>query len=108
MEKQIIFLDTETTGFGSSARIVQMAWLVHDLSGNEIKAEDHIIKPVDFEIPEETTAIHGITTQYALDKGEDLETIMLRYAQEYDISFASVLGVFQVVMMNLFHQQPGE
>lgn len=86
MERQIIFLDTETTGFGSSARIVQMAWLVYTMDGHELKSENHIIKPIGFEIPEETTEIHGITTQYALDKGKDLETTMLKFLNDLESS----------------------
>jgi len=82
MEKQILFLDTETTGFGSDARIVQIAWLMSTMDSQEIKSESHIIKPVGFEIPEHTTEIHGITTEYALDKGEDLETVMLKFLND--------------------------
>ena len=82
MEKHILFLDVETTGTGSSARIVQMAWLVHDIEGNEIKSQNHIIKPDGFEIPVEATKIHGITTQEAIDGGEDLEMILLQFRKD--------------------------
>ena len=82
MDKHILFLDVETTGTGSSARIVQMAWLIHDMEGKELKSESHIIYPDGFEIPEQSTEIHGITTQYALDNGEDLEMILLKFRHD--------------------------
>ena len=35
---------------------------------------------------------------------KDLEVIMLRYYEEYDVSLASALGIFQVVAMNMYMQ----
>lgn len=89
MERQIIFLDTETTGFGSDARIVQMAWLVFNMDGKELKSENHVIRPVGFEIPEKATEIHGITTQEAISGGEDLEEVMLKFHN--DLAQSSLL-----------------
>ena len=82
MESKILFVDTETTGFGSDARIVQIAWLIHDLNGNEIKSRNYVIKPVGFEIPEKATEIHGITTQAALDGGYHLKMVMLKFLND--------------------------
>ena len=113
MERQIIFLDTETTGFGSSARVVQMAWLVHDLSGNEIKSENHVIKPIGFEIPEEATKIHGITTQEAIDGGEDLEGIISLFLGDivnsdllvgHNISFDIRMMTYEIARLGLNYQ----
>jgi len=77
-----MFLDTETTGFGSDARVVQIAWLMADPDGHELKSDNYVIKPVGFEIPEEATKIHGITTQEAMDGGEDLEPVMLKFLND--------------------------
>ena len=93
MKKTIVFFDTETTGlpmnYGAPVtdvdnwpRLVQLAWLVHDMDGNELKVENRIIKPEGFEIPEEASKIHGITTQEALDGGWDLKTVLHEFASD--------------------------
>ena len=71
----VLFFDTETTGIPERSwewhtdidkypHVVQMAWL------HGCKVETHIIRPDGWEIPEETVAVHGITTEYALEHGE--------------------------------------
>ena len=70
----ICFFDCETTGvpakglkwdadFMQFPQVVQLAWSVGD------KEKSYIIKPDGYEIPEETTAIHGITTERAIAEG---------------------------------------
>ena len=77
-----LFLDVETTGFSSKDHIVQIAWLVYD--DEKYTNYNHVIKPDGFEIPESSTKIHGITTQEALDGGEDLTPIMLKFMEDVD------------------------
>lgn len=66
--KDICFFDCETTGvpanglkwdadFNQFPHVVQLAWAFGD------KERSFIIKPDNYEIPPETTAIHGITTR---------------------------------------------
>lgn len=72
--KKILFFDTETTGlpprngnpltmFSQWPHICQLSWT---FEGTE---NDYIIKPEGWEIPPETTAVHGITQQDALANG---------------------------------------
>lgn len=72
--KDICFFDCETTGipakglkwdadFEQFPHVVQLAWSL----GN--KEKSYIIKPDNYEIPPETTAIHGITTERAIKEG---------------------------------------
>jgi DNA polymerase III subunit alpha len=81
-----IIFDTETTGLPKDwnldythtdnwPRAVQIAWQIHDEWGNLIEARDYIIKPNDFDIPYDAEKIHGISTQLAVNLGEDLETV---------------------------------
>lgn len=67
--RTILFVDTETTGTGSDAHIVQLAWI---FAG---KAQNRLIKPDDWTIPAEATAIHGITTEHALQHGQDAAAV---------------------------------
>lgn len=77
----VLFLDTETTGipdrsakwdvdFDSYPHVVQIAWL------HGCKAENHIIRPDGWEIPDETVAVHGITTEYAKENGEPFAAVV--------------------------------
>lgn len=72
--KDICFFDCETTGvpakglkwdadFNQFPHVVQLAWAFGD------KERSFIIKPDNYEIPPETTAIHGITTERAIAEG---------------------------------------
>jgi len=97
-----IVFDTETTGLPSDysapasqvnrwPRLVQLSWIIiYSRSGNVIKRENHIIKPEDYKIPKNATAIHGITTEYATEKGEDLETVLKAFTKDYNNADAAV------------------
>ena len=73
------FFDTETTGkpkkykapttdVDNWPRLVQLSWILMD-DTKELSRGDLIIRPDGFEIPEDATAIHGITTERALKEG---------------------------------------
>lgn len=90
-----LFFDTETIGLPadykapSSAlenwpRAIQIAWVVADEDGNEIKAVSHLIKPNGFEIPEAATEIHGITTEMAIEQGVILGDVVQGFIDDLD------------------------
>jgi DNA polymerase-3 subunit epsilon len=70
-----LFYDTETTGLPlfsepsedpRQPHIVQLGALLVDLDTRKVHASiDLVIRPGDWEIPAEVTAIHGITTEHA-------------------------------------------
>ena len=79
--KDVLFLDTETTGIPDRAakwdidfmdypHVVQIAWL------HGCKAENHIIRPDGWEIPDDAQQVHGITTEYALEHGEPFASVV--------------------------------
>lgn len=85
-----LFFDTETTGLPRNwkapvtdlknwPRMIQIAWILCDNSGNRIESEDFIIKPENFEIPREASRVHGISTERAMNEGEDLLDILNRF-----------------------------
>ena len=89
----VLFFDTETTGipdrsakwdvdFNDYPHIVQIAWIYGK------KAESYIIRPDGWEIPEETVAVHGITTEYAMEHGEPFVFVIDRF-----IAFAQKAGL---------------
>lgn len=87
-----LFFDTETTGlprnfnapvsnFDNWPRLVQLAYLCFDESGNEILRGDFIIKPEGFIIPPDSAKIHGITTVRASKEGLSLPIVLKEFAK---------------------------
>lgn len=90
---KIIFCDTETTGLPETrgyrnyysytdiekykkCRIVQFSWMVCELNGEVFDKKNFIVKPSGFEIPLESTKIHGITNERAIQDGNSIEDVM--------------------------------
>jgi DNA polymerase-3 subunit alpha len=82
-----LIFDTETTGLPKNwnapftdidnwPRCVQIAWQLHDKYGELIEQKDFLIRPEGYNIPYDVEQIHGISTQLAEEKGEDLETVL--------------------------------
>ena len=85
-----LFFDTETTGLPKNweapisdidnwPRIVQIAWILSSEEKGRIESNDFIIKPEGFEIPEESSRVHGITTQKAYAEGIDLIEALTKF-----------------------------
>lgn len=83
----VLFLDTETTGiperswkwdedYAQYPHVVQLAWM------HGCKVESHVIRPDGWEIPEEATNVHGITTDFALACGEPFAAVVDRFIQD--------------------------
>ncbi len=82
-----LIFDTETTGlpdnysapltdFDNWPRCVQLAWQVHDKTGNIISQGDYIVKPDGFSIPFNSEKVHGISTERAQKEGIPLREVM--------------------------------
>ena len=87
MSKTILFLDTETTGLPTNwkapydqwPRMVSLAFSL--VRGDEILGQnEYIIKPEGYEIPLEASNIHGITTEEAQAKGNDIQMVLIQLA----------------------------
>jgi len=85
-----LFFDTETTGLPRNwkapvsdlnnwPRMIQIAWILCENDGNRIESDDFIIKPENFKIPVEASRIHGITTEKAINEGEELEKVLIKF-----------------------------
>jgi DNA polymerase III epsilon subunit-like protein len=109
----LVFFDTETTGIprrwdapvtdlANWPRVVQVAWMSCTATGEELACCETIIQPDGFQIPLETSRIHGITTERARNEGRLLALVLEEFAQvvrgckslvAHNISFdAAVLG----------------
>lgn len=92
---KFIVFDTETTGLPKEPskhafkepnnwpHLVSISWAVMNEKFDKIlSSQSYIIKPNGWEIPEESTAIHGITNEDALDYGHDLLEVMNKFLEE--------------------------
>lgn len=81
-----LFVDTETTGLPDdfntlssykNLRLVQVAWIIYDNSGRKLSKRDFIVKPEGYEIPDNSTRIHKISTSYAISCGKSLNKVLI-------------------------------
>ena len=98
---KLLIFDTETTGLPRSRvpsliepnnwpHIVSISWVIFDATTNTIeKQRSYIIKPLNWQIPEDSIKIHGITQQKAVQEGSDLAKVIGEFlAEHYDILVA--------------------
>lgn len=85
-----LIFDTETTGlprnynapltdFDNWPRMVQIAWQLHDASGNLLQNDSIIVKPEGYTIPFATIQIHGITNERANEEGQELKSTLQKF-----------------------------
>ncbi len=90
-----LFFDTETTGLpldwqaplenlDNWPRLVQLAWLLTDKNGKEVRSVSKIIKPEGFSIPEEASRVHGISTERANKEGLSLNSVLKEFIGAVD------------------------
>lgn len=88
-----LFFDTETSGLPKDykapssntqnwPRLVQLSWILTDSSRKHIRVADYIIKPDGFTIPDDASRLHGITTQRALNEGDDLKIVITAFLMD--------------------------
>lgn len=87
----ILFFDTETTGLPKNyrapvedienwPRMVQIAWAMCDENGDHYQRFDTLIQPVDFDIPEDVSTIHGITNDRAMLEGMPVKDALTMFS----------------------------
>ena len=91
---KLLIFDTETTGLPKSRKpakeepnnwphIVSISWIILDTDTNtELKRRHYIIFPENWEIPDESVNIHGITYEMAVEQGIWLHEAMSELVQE--------------------------
>ncbi|HNT98798.1 MAG TPA: 3'-5' exonuclease, partial [Elusimicrobiales bacterium] len=67
------------TDLANWPRLVQLAYMAYDADGNLLASVDTLIRPAGFVIPEESSRIHGITTERALREGRDLAEVLKEF-----------------------------
>lgn len=83
----LLFLDTESNGLPKDfdapmsdennwPRLVQLAYQIYDDTGHLVDERNYIIKPDKFLISHESTKIHGISNENALNNGHPLDYVL--------------------------------
>lgn len=101
-----VFFDTETTGLPRNynaaindvanwPRVVQLAWLVSDASGEITSRNGCLIRPDGFVIPPESTRVHGITTEHAQKFGVDIAHALNSFLKDLETTKTLVAHNFQ-------------
>ena len=89
-----LIFDTETSGLPKNPRllaeyvenwphIVQLSWGLYNDDGSLISMNDFIIRPVGFTIDEDSTKIHGITTEIALREGNMIKDVLYKFKEDW-------------------------
>lgn len=77
----VLALDTETTGPNpDTARLVTIALVLVDDDGSVLESQEWLVRPDGFDIPAEATAIHGISTEHARERGASLDEVLEKVA----------------------------
>ena len=98
---RLMIFDTETTGLpikyesasngpNNWPHIVSISWIIFDGIQNKIiDKRSYIIKPENWQIPEDSVIIHGITTEKANEVGVSLSYAINEFLnEEYDLLVA--------------------
>jgi DNA polymerase III epsilon subunit-like protein len=118
---KIITFDTETTGLPKIKmitektlhlwpHIVQFSYVIYDNETNNVlKTVDHIIKvPENVVISEENSNIHGITDTMSKTSGQDIESVLTEFMEDYtntDIIVAHNMEFdFNIIKVELMRQ----
>ena len=83
----VLIFDCETTGvipkgakwsedYKDFPHIVSIAWMIGE------KENYYVIQPTNWEIPEEATAVHGITTEFAKENGMNFVVVIDKFIQD--------------------------
>lgn len=101
----LLFIDTETNGLpkkwnkpyhveGNWPYIIQIAWIVCNKDGTEVKRENHFIKNDGFNIKNSAFKIHGITEAYLKKNGKNKMDVMQLLAADIDQYQPMLIGHF--------------
>jgi DNA polymerase III alpha subunit (gram-positive type) len=75
--RDIMVMDTETTGLAPGSRIVQLSFAIFDCDGTQKELYDYIIRQEEgIIIPQVTVDIHGITDEIAKTQGHKLKKVI--------------------------------
>ncbi|WP_053093711.1 3'-5' exonuclease [Rufibacter radiotolerans] len=105
MKEYLLFIDIESSGLpkqwdvpysqeGNWPYTVQVAWVVYSKDQQEVKRENHFIRPLDFEISAESLEIHSLTHEFLHDNGKTRKEVLLLLQEDLQRYQPLVVGHF--------------
>lgn len=105
MKNYFLVLDTETSGLPKKwdvpydiknnwPHVLQIAWIVYNQEGKELKRENHYLKNTGFKISKASAKIHKITPEYLLQRGKDPKKVFLKLLADVKRYDPLVIGHF--------------
>lgn len=93
MKKYILFIDTETTGKPKNWNLpysatdhwpsaIQLAWVLSDENGIEVKRESFFIDVEDLKISPKSIRVHGITKEFLKKNAEERGFVLNRLTKD--------------------------
>jgi DNA polymerase-3 subunit epsilon len=100
-----LFIDTETTGLPQKWDLpvtatsnwpaaVQVAWIIYDLAGHEVKRASHYISNNDVKIAASASKIHGLQADFLSLHGKDRKRVFQALADDLRFYNPIVIGHF--------------
>ena len=105
MKNYFLVLDTETSGLPKKwdvpydvknnwPHVLQIAWIIYNQEGKELKRENHYLKNTGFKISKASAKIHKITPEYLLQKGKDQKKVFLKFLADVKRYDPLIIGHF--------------
>jgi DNA polymerase III epsilon subunit-like protein len=118
---KLLIFDTETTGLpvnrnilaingpNNWPHIVSISWVILDVETNKIESKkSFVVQPLGWTIPPDSTKIHGISHDFALNNGTPLTAVMTEFTrQKYDCLVAHNMDFDFNVLMNAYRWDLG-
>jgi DNA polymerase III epsilon subunit-like protein len=112
---KVIVFDTETTGLpkhrniyaksmeNNWPHIVSISWMILE-NDVPVDSRSYIVKPNGWVIPSESSRIHGISHEQAMQEGKDLQFVIDEFiCQHYDLLVAHNLEFDENVLVNAIY-----
>ncbi|RNI26236.1 3'-5' exonuclease [Rufibacter latericius] len=105
MKDYLLFIDIEASGLpkdweapyseeGNWPHTVQVAWFVYTQDGQEVKQQNHYIRPDGFQVSPESIGVHSLTPEFLNANGENREQVLLRLQEDLQHYRPMVVGHF--------------
>ena len=93
MQDYFLVIDTETSGLPKKwevsyatennwPHVLQIAWIIYDCNGQQVKHENHYLKPGNFNITKASIKVHKLTRDFLLENGEDRLSVFKKFESD--------------------------
>lgn len=105
MKNYLLFIDTETSGIPARwnrpysddknwPHVIQVAWIVYETNGTEIKRTSRYIYEDDIAISLSSYKVHGITTDFLRQHGEKRKEVLRKLTHDIQKYQPLIIGHF--------------